>query len=266
MKLTALSSALLLVLPLVAQAADPTPQGWSGSGEAGLAVASGNAKSENVNAKLSVKYNDDQWKDEFYLEALRNKSTVTTYTPGTDSTGKPVVLTSSKYDLTSDRYDAGASLGYKLDEKSYIVGAARYDHDAFSPYQYQYIASIGYGYQMLKNARDELAFEVGPGYKVIQPLNLPGAPRQDSQSGVVARGKMEYKHNFNDTTSFVDTFLVESGSGNTFLQNDAGVQVKMSDKLGLKVGYQVRHNSEVQDGLGLKKTDQLLTTNLVYGF
>ena len=86
----------------------------------------------------------------------------------------------------------------------------------------------------------------------------------DSQSEIVARGLMAYKHAFTDTTAFVDTFLVEAGSDNTFVQNDAGVQVAMGKKLAIKVGYQTRYNSDVAPGL--KSTDQLFTTNLVYNF
>lgn len=247
----------LSALSFAAFAADPAsppPKGWSGSGEAGLAIASGNTKSQNLNAKLDVKFNDDEWKDDFYLLALRNKS---------------------NDNLTANRYETGASLGYKLDDRSYIVGALRYEHDAFSPYTYQYVASIGYGYQFLKNARDELSAEIGPGYKLAQPRGeaclLPVDPKSppgpcykfDTDSNVVARGKIDYKHNFNANTSFIDTFTVEAGSNNTFFQNDAGVAVKMSDKLALKAAWQVRHNTDVVIG---KKTDQLLTTNLVYGF
>lgn len=177
------------------------------------------------------------------------------------------------YDLTANRYEAGASLGFKLDDRSYIVGAARYEHDTFAPYQYQYIVSIGYGYQILKNASDELAVEVGPGYKVVQPasytlipidpLSPPVKVTPDSNGNVVLRGKIDYKHNFSDTVAFVDTFLVEAGSNNKFFQNDAGLAVKMSDKLALNVGYQIRHNTHVGN---FKKTDTLLTTNLVYSF
>lgn len=264
MKRQLLASVILAALPLAAfaDAPPPPPEGWSGSGEAGLSVASGNTKSQNLNAKLDLKFNDDRWKDDFYLTALRNKANVANANGG------------SSYDLTANRYEAGASAGYKLDDRSYIVGALRYEHDEFSPYQYQYIASIGYGYQMLKNASDELAFEIGPGYKVVQATAFnvanPTPPpalltvKPDSDSNIVARGKIDYKHNFSDTVSFVESFLIEAGSGNKFMQNDAGVQVKMSDKLALKVGYQVRHNSEVE--LGFKKTDELLTTNLVYSF
>ncbi|MGH8122031.1 MAG: DUF481 domain-containing protein [Rudaea sp.] len=276
MKTTLLACALLYALPFAVNAADappPPPQGWSGTGEAGLAIASGNTKSQNLNAKLDIKYNDDQWKDDFYLLALRNKSNVTSTTVNTSTTPASLVNTSN-YELTANRYEAGASAGYKLDDRSYIVGALRYEHDEFSPYQYQYTASIGYGYQVLKNASDELSFEAGPGYKVVQPTSFdivnptPPPPllsvKPDSDSNVVLRGLMSYKHNFNATTSFVDTFLVEAGSGNKFYQNDAGLAVKMSDKLAIKVGYQIRSNSQVLPGF--KKTDQLLTTNLVYGF
>jgi putative salt-induced outer membrane protein len=257
MKTTLLASAILLALPITALAADAPPQGWSGSGEAGLSVASGNTKSQNLNAKLNIKFNDEQWKDEFYVTALRNKAD-----------------TPTGYDLTANRYEAGASMGYKFDERSYIVGAARYEHDEFSPYDYQYIVSVGYGYQILKNASDELAVEVGPGYKVAQPTSFlvpntsppPDFIRvdPDSESGLVARGKLDYKHSFSDTVAFVDTFVIESGSDNTFMQNDAGLAVKVNSKLALKVGYQVRHNSDVEPGF--KKTDTLMTTNLVYNF
>lgn len=269
MKRALLTCAIVFALPLTAFAADPPPppkQGWSGSGEAGLAAASGNTKSENVNAKIDIKFNDDQWKDDFYLLALRNKTNVTSKNADNSIT--------TNYQLTANRYESGASAGYKLDGRSYVVGALRYEHDEFSPYDYQYIASLGYGFQALKNAHDELAFEVGAGYKVTQPTSVyvsnPAPPpallksHPDTDSSAAGRGKLDYKHSFNASTSLVDTVLVESASGNTFVQSDTGVAVKMNSSLALKLGYQFRHNSEVKPGF--KHTDELLTTNLVYGF
>jgi len=260
--------ALLAFLPLAAQADD----GWSGSGEAGFAASRGNSKSENLNAKLQFKKEDDRWKDVFYVTALGSKGEVTNTTVD-NNTNPPTIISTSNYETTSNRYEGGASAGYKLDERSYIVGAARYENDDFSPFDYQAVVSIGYGYTALKNQTDELSFEIGPGYKRYRPVEtttISGDPpvvtvdKPDSQGEFVGRGLMAYKHDFTDTTSFVNTLLVESGSNNTFVQNDAGLQVGMSKKLALKVGYQVRHNSEVAPGI--KETDQLLTTNLVYAF
>lgn len=264
MKKTLFAASLLALVPFAAQADD----GWSGSGELGFAAARGNAKSENLNAKLQFKKEDETWKDNFYLTALRSKGQVKTTTV---QNGVPVTV--SSYDLTANRIEAGASVGYKFDERSYLVGALRYENDDFSPYDYQWVASVGYGYTAIKNDRTELSFEVGPGYKRYKPISfdtLIGTPpelvtvRPGSEGEVVGRGLITYKQRITDTTAFVDTLLLEAGSDNTFVQNDAGLSVDMSKKLALKLGYQVRHNSEV--ALGLKKTDQLFTTNLVYNF
>lgn len=248
-----LASAVMLSAPLLAQAQDGT---WSGSGELGFALTRGNTKSENLNTKLQFKKEDDAWKHNFFLSALRTKGEI-----------------GGEYDLTANRYEAGASSGYKLDERSYIVGAARYENDDFSPYSYQWIVSLGYGYTAIKNERTELSFEAGPGYRRLNKrgyyvdMGEPPAPVYVSskvEGDVVARGLIAFKHKLTDTTSFENTVLLEAGSDNKFVQNDAGLAVSMTDKLALKVGYQVRHNSDVSPGTD--KTDQLVTTNLVYKF
>ena len=261
-------TSLAALFPLAAHADD----GWSGSGEVGFAAARGNAKSENLNAKLQFKKEDERWKNLFYLTALRSKGEVKS-TVVDNTTTPPTTNTMSSYELTANRYEAGASAGFKLDERSYIVGALRYENDDFSPFDYQAVASIGYGYTLLKNQTDELSFEIGPGYKRYRPVEtraIVGDPpvtvveKHDAEGDIVGRSLIAYKHDFTDATSLVDTLLVEAGSDNTFLQNDAGLQVAMSKKLALKVGYQVRHNSDVAPGI--ESTDQLVTTNLVYNF
>jgi putative salt-induced outer membrane protein len=267
MKKILLTAAVLAALPACAFADD----GWSGAGELGFAAARGNAKSENLNAKLAFKKEDDQWKDNFYLTALRSKGEITVATVGAGGQIENV----KNYETTANRYEAGASVGYKFDERSYLVGALRYENDDFSPFEYQAVVSVGYGYTVLKNASDELSVEAGPGYKRYKPVDVlgpetagdPPVPVRhsfDSEGEVVGRGLVAYKHAFTETTSFIDTLLVEAGSDNTFLQNDAGLQVAINKSFALKAGYQVRHNSDVAPGI--KKTDQLITTNLVYNF
>lgn len=245
-----LIASVLFALPLSAFAED----GWKGSGELGFAASRGNAKSENLNAKLNFSLEDDTWKDNFYLSALRSKGNSTAIeTIG----GVPTAVT--RYGYTANRYEAGASIGYKFDERSYLVGALRYENDDFSPFEYQAVLSLGYGYTAIKNERTELSFEVGPGYKRFEPI-LTG----EAESDVVGRGLIGFKHRINENTAFENTFLVEAGSDNTFYQNDAGLVVNMNKTLALKLGYQVRHNTDVAPGI--KKTDQLMTTNLVYNF
>ncbi len=237
--------------------------GWTGSGEFGFASATGNSRSENVNAKLGLSQENEQWKNNFFIDALRSKSQQTVV----DTNGN----TLKEFNTTANRYDGGASVGLKLDPRSYIVGAARYEHDDFGANLWQGIVSLGYGYIALKDERNELSFEIGPGYKRFRPADahvvIAGVSvplRQPTESEVVARGLANYKYKLTENTAFEDTLLMEAGSKNTYLQNDAGVAVSMTRKLALKVGFQVRHNSDVLPGV--KKTDTLTTTNLVYSF
>lgn len=237
--------------------------GWSGSGEFGFASSTGNSRSENINAKLGLSQENEQWKNNFFVDALRSKSQQTVE----DEAGNTI----KQFNTTANRYDAGASVGLKLDPRSYIVGAARYEHDEFGANLWQGIVSLGYGYIALKDERNELSFEIGPGYKRYRPADVhmlvdgaSVAVRQPTESEMVARGLVNYKFKLTANTSFENTFLMEAGSKNTYLQNDSGLAVSMTKKLALKVGFQVRHNSDVLPST--KKTDTLTTTNLVYSF
>ncbi|MEP7313870.1 MAG: DUF481 domain-containing protein, partial [Pseudomonadota bacterium] len=51
-------------------------------------------------------------------------------------------------------------------------------------------------------------------------------------------------------------------SDNTFVQNEIGLEVKMTVKLALAVALAVRHNTDPPQAF--KKTDTLTTVNIVY--
>jgi putative salt-induced outer membrane protein len=259
--------ALAAVATFAAQAQDTssgvqTSSGnWTGSGELGFASTTGNSRSQNLNAKLNLNQETDQWKNTFFFDALRNKGQVDVV----NAQGATI----KQFDTTANRYDAGASVGYKLDTRSYIVTAARYDHDDFGANRWQGTVSVGYGYMALKTERTQLSFEIGPGYTEYQPAagtetvnGVTVTTTEPRQSEVVARGLVNYKYRITDNTAFDDTFLTESGTKNTYIQNDTGLAVSMTKKLSIKVGFQVRHNSEVLPGI--KRTDTLATTNIAY--
>jgi len=277
MKKTLIASLVLAAFAsasFAAQAQDATPPatdastaanngGWTGSGQLGFASTTGNSRSQNINAKLDFKQETDQWKNDIFLNELRAKSQVKVV----DASGSTI----NQYNITANDFTAGASAGLKLDPRSYIVGSVYYDHNDFGAQLWQATVAIGYGFIAVKDDRNELSFEIGPGYMRFRPavtdvlIDGTDVPRQAGVEGqTVARGLVDYKLRITDNTSFVDTFLVEAGSKDTYLQNDAGIAVSMTKKLSLKVGFQVRHNSSVLPGI--KKNDTLTTTNLVYNF
>jgi putative salt-induced outer membrane protein len=123
--------------------------------------------------------------------------------------------------------------------------------------QFQSSLSTGLGYRLIDSDRTKLWVQGGPGYRYAE-FRKTGA----SEDGVIFRGDLGFEHQFTETTKIVDRFLIETGSDNTYVQNDIGLEVTISGALGLRVGYQIRHNSDVAPGI--EKTDTLTTIGLIY--
>ncbi len=129
--------------------------------------------------------------------------------------------------------------------------------DRFSAYDYQASLAGGLGYKLIDSERTKLWVQGGPGYRYAE-LQDTG----EKQDGVIFRGDVGFDHQLTDTTKVVDRFLVEAGSSNTYFQNDLGLEVTITGALGLRVGYQVRHNTDVPGGV--ENTDTLTTVGLLY--
>lgn len=246
----------LAALPLPASAQDDAssapPDGWSGTGELGFALSRGNARSENLNARLAFARETERWKHDWYATAMRAKGEATG-----DFDGDGVEET--RYDLSANRYELGAASGYKFDDRNYLIASGRYENDDFAPFEYQATLAISYGRRIIDGERTRLLAEVGPGYRRARDADTGVV---DSQA--ILRGLFDFSHRLTDNTVLGNRLLVEAGSDNTFAQNDLGVAVAMNEAFALKAGLQLRHNTEV--GAGTKKTDTLTTVNLVYSF
>lgn len=240
-----LAAAVLAPLPAMAQ-------DWTGTGELGIAASRGNARSENVNAKLAFAREDARWKHDFHAAVLRSKGEVL---GDFDGDGVP----EERFELSANRYELGASSAYKTSERSRWLAAVRYEDDDFAPYTSQATLSLGYGHTFVDTEATGLSVEIGPGYRRAER-----AGDGETETGLIARGKLDWRHALTATTALTNVLLVESGSDNTFAQNDFGVAVAMNERFSLKAGLQVRHNTEVEPGI--ESTDSLVTVNLVYTF
>ena len=228
-------------------AAVPAQADWTGKGEAGLVVASGNTDTETANAKLQLTNETDNWKN---------------------MVGGSVLYASDEEGKTANRWEALGQSNWKFTERNFLFGAGRYEEDEFSGFEYQATASGGIGRRFLDRPNTTMVGSVGAGYKFFETRDAfdpdTGALIEEgsSDSEVVFRGTLDFEHKFTATTSLVNKFIVESGADNTFVQNDTSLQVKMTDVLALAVGYSVRHNTAPP--AEFKKTDTLTTINLVY--
>ncbi len=101
--------------------------------------------------------------------------------------------------------------------------------------------------------------QIGAGFRQTE-LRITG----DTSEDAIVRGALTYEHKLTGTTMIYERLLVESGSDNTYVQNQLGMEVKINDTFALGLDYAVRHNTDVLPGT--EETDQVFTVNLVYGF
>jgi putative salt-induced outer membrane protein len=228
-------------------AAVPAHADWTGKGEAGLVVASGNTNTETANAKLALSTDIGNWKH---------------------GIGGDVLYASDEEGKAANRYEVFGQSDWNFTEKNFLFAAARYEQDEFSGFEYQATASLGAGRRFIDNDVTKFVGTLGAGYKFLETRDAfddeTGVLIEEGESDkeVVFRGTLDFEHKFTETTSLLNKFIVESGAENTFAQNDLALQVKMTDVLALAVGYSVRHNT--QPPAGFQETDTLTTINLVY--
>jgi len=216
----------------------PAAAQWTGKGEAGLAIASGNSDTKTANAKVTVGKKVDNWEHSAGLAGLyvRNDG-----------------------DTTAKRWAAFLQTHYNLGGgNTFVFGGTRYEKDRFSGFDHQGVIDAGVGHKFFDNDTTRLSGQVGVGYKFWETLGTPN----DKDSGVVGTAGLDFSHQLTETTSVTNKLGVEVASNNNFLQNELGFAVKVSDRIALSLGYAVRHNTDPP--AGFKKTDTLSTVNLVY--
>jgi putative salt-induced outer membrane protein len=235
-----LAAILLLTVstPTLAQDAEDPPEGWRGTGELGYVKTSGNTDTSSLNLALEFIYEKEKWRHTLGGSMLKSSKDGTT---------------------DADRWTARAQSDYKFSEKSYVFASVRHDADKFSGYNPVTSFAGGYGRQLVDTPKHFLLGEIGAGYR-LQEVAATGA----SENGAIVRGRLDYRWTISESTVFGNLFLVESGSDNTYFQNDTSLTVAINKAFGVKLGYQYRHNTEPP--ARSDSTDQQFTTNLVYNF
>jgi len=232
----ALSLSALAVIALSLLPVTPAQAQWTGKGQAGVVLASGNSTSKSGSVKLALTDVSGPW---------------------THKLGFAAVYASTDVGTTSQRWEALEQSNYNYSANNFVFAGVRYENDRFSGFDYQATLSTGLGHLFLKNDTDTLSGQFGVGYKSARTRN-PVA----TDSSVAGIATIDYRHAFNAATTLSDKFTLEAAADNTFLQNEVAVEVKMSDRLALAVAFQVRQNSNPPPAF--KKLDTLTTLNVVY--
>lgn len=218
---------------------DKVKLGWKGVGEFGLVNTTGNSETFALNLKAEIIYRTEDWRHRFAASAISS---------------------SKDGDKDSERYTAELQSDRSLSEKSYMFGAYRYDADKFGAYDPQQSVSVGYGRQLMESENHTLKGEIGAGYRRAEE-RTSGI----TTNNAIARFLLEDAWQIWDSTLWSNRLLVESGKDNTFTQFNTGLSVAMNKSFAVKLGFEVRHNTDLPPG-NSENTDTTTTVNLVYNF
>jgi len=228
---------LLTFLIMAATSTAATANEWTGEGEVGFTSTSGNTDSESLNAKLGIGLEHNKWKHEAELSALKSSDS------GVDS---------------ADRMEFKEKSQYQFGKKTYAYVALRHEEDEFSGFDHQSMISIGLGYPLIAAEKHKLDGTLGIGYRETE-TDL-GIEEQEA----IYNGGLKYKYTISKTAAFNQNVYVESGDSNTYSLSETFLKLVVNGNLSAKMGYEVKHNSDVP--AGVDKTDTKTTVTLVYGF
>lgn len=220
---------------------------WKGKGESGFQLNSGNTDSKNINVGLGFEKKASIWGQEIFLGFNNNES------------NDVETADSTKLDYVAKR---------DLNEKSFLFAGLNYLDDAFDGLTEQKAASFGYGYRVIDTDKVKFELGLGLGYRdtadAITVNGLETDAEGEDKSGATAVGTLKYSNKITANTEVYDKLRIEPGSNNTFIDNEIGLLVNMSEAYALKAAINTRRNSDPAPGS--EATDTTTSLNLVYNF
>ncbi len=227
---------LVISKSVFAQDAEERP--YDASASVGYVGTSGNTDITTLNTEFLLTYFDEKWTHNFRFNALSSQE---------NGAGK------------AERYAISNKSDYALmDEDKYLYVQATYTDDRFSGFDYQAIASIGYGQYFLRGNGKDLQGFVGLGYRENDSKTT------GSEGEVVLTLGEEYDWTISETSSLTQALTFDIGDKRTITTFEIGLESNIIDHISTKIAFQYRNNSDVP--VGIEKTDTQTSISLVYTF
>ncbi|MFN4135516.1 MAG: YdiY family protein [Novosphingobium sp.] len=210
---------------------------WTGEGEAGAFVNTGNAPGIGLVGAFKLRVEGDNWR----------------------------VATNARADyqetaglVTREQYRFSAEPNYKFNDRSYVFGLGQYEKDRFQGFASRYSLSGGLGYNLLNSKDNRLSIKAGPTWRVTEPVQA------ERTSVVAGLASLEAKIKLSETLQFSqDANAYVDGEGSTFYTL-AALDSRLIGKLKARLSYMIQH--ETSPELGRLGTDTTSRLTLVYGF
>lgn len=220
-------------------------EGWTGQGEAGGFVSTGNAEESGLALGLGLKKESLKWRHR--VDAIADYRE----TEGVK---------------TKERYFAGYEGNYKITDRLYAVGALSWEKDVFAGIDRRFAESLGIGYRVIDQKTLHLDVDASVAARqteYVRPqVSIPGKDYSESTIGGRLGGRLVWDINENTSLSEVAVAYIDSRS-NT-LESTTALTTRLSGSLAARLSFNIRNESDPP--LGREQTDTTTRASLVYSF
>lgn len=220
-------------------------EGWTGQGEAGGFVSTGNAEESGLALGLGLKKESLKWRHR--VDAIADYRE----TEGVK---------------TKERYFAGYEGNYKITDRLYAVGALSWEKDVFAGIDRRFAESLGIGYRVIDQKTLHLDVDASVAARqteYVRPqVSIPGKDYSESTIGGRLGGRLVWDINENTSLSEVAVAYIDSRS-NT-LESTTALTTRLSGSLAARLSFNIRNESDPP--LGREQTDTTTRVSLVYSF
>ena len=220
---------------------------WSGEGQIGAFLATGNSENIGVTAALDIKREGIDWTHAFRASADYQRSNGVT---------------------SREQFQVAYEPRYEMGENLFAFGIAQFERDRFQGFNGRYSLSGGLGYTVIDNDSASLSVKGGPAFRVTERIDGISQSRIGGLLGVDFDWRIADRITFTqDANAVAETggeALVIIDGANTTVNLVSGLDFKISDALRSRLSYQLEYNSN--PGIGAESTDTLTRFTLVYGF
>ena len=212
-------------------------EGWTGQGQAGGSLTTGNTDSRATSVGLRFEKEGLHWRH-LLLGTID-------YTRENDVTSQ-------------NRAFASYQGNYKVNDRWYGLALASYEHDRFAGFDRRLSEAFGAGYTVVKTQNMSLNLEAGPAYR--QTHFITG----ESTRRVALRLATDYAWTIAPGIQFTENAVYYAQSGDSTLTSTTALTAKIRGALSVQASF--LYNHEQHPPLGLDKTDTTTRVTLVYGF
>ena len=209
---------------------------WSGQGELGAFISTGNAENTGITASVSLAKEGINWRHKLSGRADYQE------TEGA---------------VTREQFLAVYELNLKITDRLYAYALAQYERDRFQGFSARYSTSGGLGYDVLTEG-PTLTLNAGPAWRRTELID------ETSSESFAARAALDFDWALSDTLTLTQDASAFAQDGSSTFISDTGFQAGLSDALSVRLSYTVEHDTDPP--AGSVQTDTLSRVTIIYGF